>query len=903
MELFQTLEAKHGLPAGLLDAVWATESSRGKNLNNSSAGARGHFQFMPETAKQYGIYGKENDLTASATAASRMYSDLLRQSGGNLDRALAGYNWGSGNVQRKGMQNMPAETRNYIHKVRATMGAPQQQQRRGMPIIGMQGQPAQPRMTRVANDDPFAALRQKYGAKQASAVEQQPAQQQDDPFAALREKYSAPAAQPAPQELQAAPMAQPAQQPAQAQQGNKRGFAAEIARQFGLTSRYALEGGAQALEVFSEPMRYVTDRVLGGAGKSVPASELARRAADAIGLPQPENKLERVVGDGTRMGFGAMLPMGLANKFAPLAKGNVAKAIVAGVAENPAAQIGGGVGSGLASGAVREHGGGQVAQTVAGIAGGIAGGAAGNRVMRGVAVPAEYVANRLGVKPLPQTMTPRKMDDMTLASVLRNKIEVTGGNWDELPIRVKQSIMADVRKANNLDNLDAQALRRLTDFRALGVTPTRGTVTLDPAQITREKNLAKAGANSRIGGAQGLAQVENANNNRLVQLLQGVEGGNETEAITAGRGIVTSIVGKRDALRNAEQAAWDAAKGSPTYHQPIDSGVLSNVNQALGDSAMMPFMDSRISSYITALQQNPEQWTPAAYRNLQSMLAKAARTGGNEGAAAGIARNALENANWKMAGTQFVSEGLPVTQQVAKRLRDSDGAAQGAIDFVEAARKATRAAYEYEGSSAVVKAALSDGADPTRLANRFVINGTPDEAATVRQNLSPEGLQAARNAIATYIKKKALGGASDEVGNVSQKSLNSTINAMGDAKLRLFFTKEEVDQLRRIGRVASYTQVQPSGSAVNNSNSGALLLGKGFDLITGITGKIPLLNIDQQVDSLLNIGRTRSAMDAAKGIYTMPQNRFGLLPSAARGGFAGGLLVSPRDSENDRKRN
>lgn len=87
MELFKTLEAKHGLPSGLLDAVWATESSRGKNLNNSSAGARGHFQFMPETAKQYGIYGKENDLTASATAAARMYSDLMRQSGGTGAKA------------------------------------------------------------------------------------------------------------------------------------------------------------------------------------------------------------------------------------------------------------------------------------------------------------------------------------------------------------------------------------------------------------------------------------------------------------------------------------------------------------------------------------------------------------------------------------------------------------------------------------------------------------------------------------------------------------------------------------------------------------------------------------------------------------------------------------------------
>ena len=54
MQLFASLEQQHGLPAGLLDAVWATESSRGKRML-SPAGAQGHFQFMPATAKQYGL--------------------------------------------------------------------------------------------------------------------------------------------------------------------------------------------------------------------------------------------------------------------------------------------------------------------------------------------------------------------------------------------------------------------------------------------------------------------------------------------------------------------------------------------------------------------------------------------------------------------------------------------------------------------------------------------------------------------------------------------------------------------------------------------------------------------------------------------------------------------------------
>jgi hypothetical protein len=127
--LFSRLESTHGLPAGLLDSVWSAESGRGKNML-SPAGAMGHFQFMPETAKTYGLKDP-NDINQSANAAARMLHDLLNHYGGNMQAALAGYNWGMGNVDRKGMGNLPMETRGYISKVmggmpigaRATAGA------------------------------------------------------------------------------------------------------------------------------------------------------------------------------------------------------------------------------------------------------------------------------------------------------------------------------------------------------------------------------------------------------------------------------------------------------------------------------------------------------------------------------------------------------------------------------------------------------------------------------------------------------------------------------------------------------------------------------------------------------------------------------------------------------------
>lgn len=114
------LEKKYNLPSGLLDSVWSAESGRGKNML-SPAGAQGHFQFMPGTAKQYGL-NDPNDFDQSSDAAARYYRDLMAKYGGNLQKAVAAYNWGPGNVDRKGLAAAPAETRNYISKVTGAMG-------------------------------------------------------------------------------------------------------------------------------------------------------------------------------------------------------------------------------------------------------------------------------------------------------------------------------------------------------------------------------------------------------------------------------------------------------------------------------------------------------------------------------------------------------------------------------------------------------------------------------------------------------------------------------------------------------------------------------------------------------------------------------------------------------------
>ncbi|HGF9262088.1 TPA: transglycosylase SLT domain-containing protein [Klebsiella pneumoniae] len=118
---FGSLEGKYGLPAGLLSSVAATESG-GDPFAESKAGAKGLFQFMPGTAKDMGLKGRDvYDPHKSAEAAAKYLRWLMDATGGDLEKTLASYNWGLGNVQKKGIDNLPSETRNYVPKVMAGM--------------------------------------------------------------------------------------------------------------------------------------------------------------------------------------------------------------------------------------------------------------------------------------------------------------------------------------------------------------------------------------------------------------------------------------------------------------------------------------------------------------------------------------------------------------------------------------------------------------------------------------------------------------------------------------------------------------------------------------------------------------------------------------------------------------
>jgi soluble lytic murein transglycosylase-like protein len=116
----------YGVPTAILAWLLWKESRYNPQIINgairSRVGAVGIAQFMPATAaEELGSAAAALDPAAAIPGAARYLAKLWRATG-TWAEALAAYNWGVGNVTRKGIDAAPAETVDYYTTILAKAG-------------------------------------------------------------------------------------------------------------------------------------------------------------------------------------------------------------------------------------------------------------------------------------------------------------------------------------------------------------------------------------------------------------------------------------------------------------------------------------------------------------------------------------------------------------------------------------------------------------------------------------------------------------------------------------------------------------------------------------------------------------------------------------------------------------
>jgi len=118
---FRQAELINNLPPGLLSRIAYQESRFREDIitgaTKSSAGAVGLMQIVPKWHPDVNPLDPIASINYAGEYMARLYNRF-----GDWKTALAAYNWGQGNVARKGINRLPQETANYVRDISRDIG-------------------------------------------------------------------------------------------------------------------------------------------------------------------------------------------------------------------------------------------------------------------------------------------------------------------------------------------------------------------------------------------------------------------------------------------------------------------------------------------------------------------------------------------------------------------------------------------------------------------------------------------------------------------------------------------------------------------------------------------------------------------------------------------------------------
>ena len=372
---------------------------------------------------------------------------------------------------------------------------------------------------------------------------------------------------------------------------------------------------------------------------------------------------------------------------------------------------------------------------------------------------------------------------------------------------------------------------------------TKGQASGDIVQLSNEQN--------RRGKDTQLAQRFNEQNGLLIDNINEIRTNAAPDAY--GTKIIENSQGIIDAYKTLDgdrnkkiSTAYKALEDANGGQFPIDGAQLAlNAEAMLGKKLKTEFLPPSIKSQLERFKSGEpmtfEQFE-AMRTNLAAEIRKAERSGdGNAAMSSSIVREALEQ--------------LPLTGEAATKLKP----------LADSARGLAKERFDMLKKDPAYKAAVDDVVPADKFLQKFVVNGVNKNIATMVNHLGKDSVAHQHMAAGTvnWLKDKA--GIVDETGNFTQAGFNKALKQLDDVKnMEQIFTPEAASQLKTLGNVARYTQAQPRGAFVNNSNTlvGALAEKAKQGISAGVEGGLNVVAPGLQLGTTVMEMRARRANEA-----------------------------------------
>lgn len=326
---------------------------------------------------------------------------------------------------------------------------------------------------------------------------------------------------------------------------------------------------------------------------------------------------------------------------------------------------------------------------------------------------------------------------------------------------------------------------------------TKGQATQDVSLLSSEQNLR--------GKHKVLADRFNEQNKQLIENTNAIreQAAPDVFATTKpehGEMLIDAYRAKDAALNKDISARYQALKDANGGNFPLDaSAFVSAADEALHKQLLFDHVPAEYRSVLNRLKEGGSM-TFENFEALRTNLARTMRSAadGNTRAAAGVIRQALEE--------------LPMPQ-----------GAENLKPLADAARNAARGRFSLIEKDPAYKAVVTGRASADKFIDKYVVGTDLKNLQAMKEILADDQVaqQTIASGVVNHLKDRA--GVIANEGNFSQAGYNKALEGVRP-KLGVIFEPKQRQQLETLGNVSRYTQQQPRGSFVNNSNTATALM-------------------------------------------------------------------------------